>query len=151
MRKHCTVDLKMQKNLYNMVLFTNLEKFKLELGRNVFIDRKFETPEDFFEYSIKITAKVFWDNFEFFNISINEQNEIIETTMKEFTDFVGFYIEQNIPNLNIDYKIFGFSIANFIYRVSLERYIGSTYLNYDEFIDRFTKYCIQFVLINKKP
>ena len=142
---------KTKKNLYNMVLLTNLEKFKLDLGRYVFVDKKFETPTDFFEYSIKITAKVFWDNFEFFYISINEQNEIIEGTMEEVNDFVGFYIEQNIPNLNIDYKIFGFSIANFIYRVSLERYLGGTYLDYEEFIDRFTKYCIQFVSTTQNP
>ena len=136
---------KTKKNLYNTVLLTNLEKLKLDMDKYVFVVRKFETPEDFLEYFIKNTAKLIWDNFEFFNLTTNERNEITEPMMAEITDFVGLYIEQNIPNQNIDYKIFGFDITTFIFRISLEKYVGRKYLNYNEYIEKFTKYCIQHI------
>jgi len=136
---------KTKKNLYNMVLLTNLEKLKLDMDKYVFVVRKFETPEDFLEYFIKNTAKLIWDNFEFFNLTTKERSEITEPIMAEITDFVGLYIEQNIPNQNIDYKIFGFDITTFIFRISLEKYVGRKYLNYDEYIEKFIKYCIQHI------
>ena len=134
---------KTKKKLYNTVLLTNIEKFKLDLGKYVFIERKFETPEEFLRFFIKNVAKVIWDNFEFFNLTVKERSEMSDQVMAEITDFVAFYIEQNIPNQNLDYKIFGFDITTFIFRISLERYVGRTYLNYYESLDRFTKYCIQ--------
>ena len=67
---------KTKKKLYNTVLLTNIEKFKLDLGKYVFIERKFETPEEFLRFFIKNVAKVIWDNFEFFNLTVKERSEM---------------------------------------------------------------------------
>ena len=41
------------------------------------------------------------NNFEFFNLSINESNEILEPMMSNAVEFMGIYIEENIPNQDI--------------------------------------------------
>ena len=89
------------------------------------------------------------NNFEFFNLSINESNEILEPMMSNAVEFTGIYIEENIPNLELDYKIFGFTISSFVYAITLERYIGRTYINYDEAIENFIKNTIHCVSIRK--
>ena len=141
---------KTKKNLYDTVLIKNGEKFVKEFMESLNLDIKFETPADFLRNFIKNLAKVMLNNFEFFNLSINESNEILEPMMNNAVEFMGIYIEENIPNQNIDYKIFGFSISSFVYAITLERYFGRTYINYDEAIDNFIKNTIQCVSISKK-
>jgi AcrR family transcriptional regulator len=136
---------KTKKNLYDLVLKLNAEKFMQELSEFVFVDKKFDTPLDFLEHYIKNVTKVYWDNFEFFNLSINEPNEKLEPTMKNTTNFVSEYIEKNIPNQKIDYRIFGITIHAFIYAINVERFQGRTYINYDDAIEKFisnTIHCI---------
>jgi TetR/AcrR family transcriptional regulator len=136
---------KTKKNLYNQVLKLNAEKFMQEMGELVFVDKKFDTPQDFLKHYIKNAAKVYWDNFEFFNLSIYAPNEEIVPIMKDGTDFVGEYIEKKIPNLKLDYRIFGLSINAFIYAINVERFQGRTYINYDDAIEKFisnTIHCI---------
>jgi len=136
---------KTKKNLYDMVLAQNAEKFMQELSEFVFVDKKFETPLDFLEHYIKNATKVYWDNFEFFNLSINEPNEKLEPTMENTTNFVGEYLEKNIPNQKIDYRIFGITIHAFIYAINVERFQGRTYIKYDDAIEKFIKNSIQCI------
>ena len=136
---------KTKKNLYNQVLKLNAEKFMQEMGELVFVDKKFDTTTDFLEHYIKNATKVYWDNFEFFNLSINAPNEKLEPTMENTTNFVGEYLEKNIPNQKIDYRIFGITIHAFIYAINVERFQGRTYINYDDAIEKFisnTIHCI---------
>ena len=136
---------KTKKNLYDLVLSRNAEKFTKELSEFVFVDKKFDTPLDFLEHYIKNVTKVYWDNFEFFNLSINEPNEKLEPTMENTTNFVSEYIEKNIPNQKIDYRIFGITIHAFIYAINVERFQGRTYINYDDTIEKFIKNSIQCI------
>jgi hypothetical protein len=116
---------------------------------SVNIDIKFETPAEFLRNFIKNLAKVMLNNFEFFNLSINQSNEIIEPMMNNAVEFMGIYIEKNIPNQNIDYKIFGFTISSFVYAITLERYFGRTYMNYEDAIENFIKNTIHCVSTQK--
>ena len=140
---------KTKKNLYDTVLIKNGEKFVQEIMESINLDTKFPTPRDFLRNFIKNLAKVMLNNFEFFNLSINESNEILEPMMSNAVEFTGIYIEENIPNLELDYKIFGFTISSFVYAITLERYIGRTYINYDEAIENFIKNTIHCVSIRK--
>jgi TetR/AcrR family transcriptional regulator len=136
---------KIKENLYNKVLITNGEKFVKEFMESVNVDTKFDTPADFLESFIKNLANVMLNNFEFFNLSLNESNKVLEPMMSNAVDFMGIYIEENIPNLDIDYKIFGFTISSFVYSITLERYIGRTYINYEYSIENFIKNTIHCV------
>ena len=91
-----------------------------------------------------------FDNFEFFNLSINESSEILEPMMETAVNFIGKYIEKNIPNQNINYKVFGFTITSFIYTINLERYSGRTYISNDDTIRKFIENSIQCISILKK-
>lgn len=140
---------KTKKNLYDSVLIKNGEKFVQEFMESIDIDIKFETPADFLRNFIKNLAKVMLNNFEFFNLSINQSNEILEPMMNNAVEFMGIYIEKNIPNQNIDYKIFGFTISSFVYAITLERYFGRTYINYEDAIENFIKNTIHCVSTQK--
>ncbi len=142
---------KTKKNLYNKVLITNGEKFVKEVMESINVEIKFDTAADFLESFIKNLADVMLKNFEFFNLSINESNEILEPMMSNAVEFMGVYIEENIPNLDIDYKIFGFTISSFVYAITLERYMGRTYINYDDAIENFIKNTLHCVKPGKQP
>jgi len=140
---------KTKKNLYDSVLIKNGEKFVQEFMESINIDIKFETPADFLRNFIRNLAKVMLNNFEFFNLSINQSNEILEPMMNNAVEFMGIYIEKKIPNQNIDYKIFGFAISSFVYAITLERYFGRTYINYEDAIENFIKNTIHCVSTQK--
>ena len=137
---------KTKKNLYNMVLLSNAEKFKEDLEKTVFVDKDFDNPKEFLDHYIRNLAERYLDNFEFFNLSINEPNEVLESTMENTVDFIGVYLENKIVNPNIYYKVFGLSISSFLYTICIEKYMGRTYLDFDETLDRFVKHCTQVVL-----
>jgi TetR/AcrR family transcriptional regulator len=138
---------KTKKNLYNMVLLRYADKFKQDMGENVFTNKEFKSPQKFIECYIRNMAKVLMDNFEFFNLSINEPNEVLESTMEKTVDILVEYLEKNIKNPRIDYKIFALSISSFLYTISIEKFMGRTYLNYEDTLERYVKYHIQYVSI----
>ena len=136
---------KTKNNLYDTVLIKNGEKFVQEFMETVNIDIKFKTPADFLRNFIRNLATVMLNNFEFFNLSINQSNGILEPMMNNAVEFMGIYIEKNFPNQNIDYKIFGFTISSFVYAITLEKYLGRTYINYEDAIENFIKNTVQCV------
>ena len=141
---------KTKKNLYDLVMVRNAEKFLTEFMESVTLDTKFKEPVNFLENFIKNLDKVMFDNFEFFNLSLIESSENLEPIMEKAVDFIGKYIEKNIPNQNINYKVFGFTITSFIYTINLERYSGRTYISNDDTIRKFIENSIQCISIPKK-
>jgi TetR/AcrR family transcriptional regulator len=141
---------KTKKNLYNLVLTRNAEKYIKELKESVFCDKKFDTNSEFLDNYIKNLAIVIWNNFEFFYLSVNEPNEILEPIMKNAVDIMRKYIEKNIPNQKIDYKIFSFTIYAFIYAITIERYEGRTHINYEEALENFIKNSMQCINLPKE-
>ena len=117
---------KSKKNLYEAVLTLNVEKMMNDYLKFVFIDREYENTREFLELFIKNSLKISMDNFEIFYLSVNNDNIMIESMMENTINVVADYIETNIPNKNIDYKIFGLSINAFVYMTNLERYHGRT-------------------------
>jgi AcrR family transcriptional regulator len=143
-------NFKTKKNLYDLVLIRNGEKFIQEFMESINDEIKFESAADLLKNFIKNLDKVMFDNFEFFNLSINESSEILEPMMETAVNFIGKYIEKNIPNQNINYKVFGFTITSFIYTINLERYSGRTYISNDDTIRKFIENSIQCISIPKK-
>jgi len=136
---------KTKKNLYDQVLSLNAEKYKKELYEYLFVDRKFDTPQDFLEHYIKNSAKVNWKNFEYVNLSLQKSKGIIEPVMKDNVDFTSEYFEKNIPHQEIDHKTLGISIHAFIYALNTERFQGSNYINYEETLEKFINNNIQII------
>ncbi len=141
---------KTKKNLYNQVLTRNAEKYKQELDEFVFVDKKFDTHHDFLDNYIRNLAKVNLDNFEYVNLSHHERNEIFEPVMKDRVDFVGDFIEKNIPNQKIDYKIFGLSINAFVHTINTDRYHGSNHVNYEEALENFINNTTRCIITTPK-
>jgi hypothetical protein len=77
------------------------------------------------------------DNFEYVNLSHHEMNEILEPIMKNAVDSMGEYIEKNIPNQKIDYKILGLSISAFVHTINTDKYHGCNCINYEEALEKF--------------
>ncbi len=130
---------KTKKNLYDLVLIKNAEKFVKEFMELVDMEVKFDTPKDFFDDFIKNLDKVMFENFEFFKLSINEPNKILEPMMENAINFIVNYMKKNISHQDIDYKIFAFTIVSFIYTINLERYSGRTYIVDDDPVNKFIK------------
>ena len=70
--------------------------------------------------------------------------------MKNAVDIMRKYIEKNIPNQKIDYKIFSFTIYVFIYAITIERYEGRTHINYEEALENFIKNSMQCINLPKE-
>ena len=141
-------NFKSKKNLYDLVLIRNGEKFIQEFLESVNRDIQFESAADFLESFIKDSDKVMFENFKFFNLSINESSEILEPMMDKAVNFIGKYIEKNIPNQNLNYEVFGFTITSFIYTINLERYSGRTYILNDDTIKKFIENSIQCISVS---
>ncbi len=140
---------KTKKNLYDQVLSMNAEKYKKELYKYVFLDKKFDSPSDFLENYIKNLARINWDNFEYIKLSHQESNELIESFIKESFELTSEYLEKNIQHQKIDYNVFSLTLNAFIYTINVERYQGRSYIKYEEVLDKFIKNTIQCTFIPK--
>ena len=118
---------KTKKNLYETVLNENLEKMMKDYVKSVLIDKEYENPREFLDTFVKNSLKTSMDNFEIFYLIINNENKMIESVMENTMKVIAEYIEKNIPNKDINYKIFGLSINSFVYMINLERYHGRSY------------------------
>jgi len=90
------------------------------------------------------------DNFEYVNLSYHEMNEIFEPVMKDRVDFVGDFLEKNVPDQKIDYKIFGLSINSFVHTINTDKYHGSNNVNYEEALEKFINNTIRCILTTPK-
>jgi len=140
---------KTKQNLYDRVLKKNAEKYKKELDEFVFVDNKFDTHHDFLDSYIRNLAKVNLDNFEYVNLSHHDRLEVFEPVMKDRVDFVGDFIEKNIPEQKIDYKILGLTINAFVQTINTEKYHGCNDINYEEALEKFINNIIQCIPITQ--
>ena len=86
---------------------------------------------------IRNLAKVNLDNFEYVNLCHHEMHGIFESVMKDWFDFVGEFLKNNIPDQKIDHKILGFTINAFVHNINNEKYHGRDSINYEEALEKF--------------
>ena len=127
-----------KENLFDETLKYSQEKMKKK-SFIIFkdLDQKFEDPKDFLEAYIKQLAEFFVDNFDFFNLMVNEDNAKIDLDMGEFTLLIGKFLERNLKNNKIDYKTLGIIINTFMYVITLERYHKRTFYNNNDILEKF--------------
>lgn len=140
---------KTKENLFRSVLIQSNQKM-IENFSSIFIDKKFENPRnsvsgpqnevlhgsrEFLETLIRNLVKLGQENFEFIKITMNESNRISGNFIEEFVNHLSGYVEKNIQNKELDYKIFVFNILSFIYLLLLN--YGHSFKDQDEAIDKF--------------
>jgi len=134
-----------KENLFNTVLLLNSEKLRGDFV-STFGNNKFEGPEEFLRTLINDIAKIQSDNFDLIHLLDNEQCGKSSSLKGELVNYLGGYIEKNIPNRKIDYNTLGITIFALVYTLNLSKYNGDTFMNQDEVLEGFinnTIMCIQ--------
>ena len=125
---------KTKKNLFSAVLNQNYEKMIGDFG-SIIVDKEFENPKDFLENLIRNLVKLDENNFEFIKVTINESSRISGNFLEEFVNNLSIYVEKNIQNDKIDYRIFVFDILSFIYFILLD--YGHVFTDHEKAIEKF--------------
>ncbi|HML05168.1 MAG TPA: TetR/AcrR family transcriptional regulator [Methanobacterium sp.] len=125
---------KTKENLFKAVLNRSNQKMMEDFGL-IFMDKKFSNSREFLEILIRNLVKLGQNNFEFIKITMNESNRISGNFIEEFVDHISIYVEKNVQNKEMDYRIFVFNILSFIYLLLLN--YGHSFKDQEEAIDKF--------------
>jgi AcrR family transcriptional regulator len=121
-------------NLFRTVLVHYNEKMMKEIN-SIFVQDEFESKRDFLDTLVHNLVDLGKNNFEFIQITINDSSKMSGNFLKEFVDSLSVYVEKNIQNDKIDYRIFLFSIISFVY-FYIQDY-GITFPDQDKAIKNF--------------
>jgi Transcriptional regulator len=135
---------KTKKDLYNRVAVQNIVKLNEDFD---FIpkDYRCETPEAFLRTFIKDFAEIFYDNFEFLHLAIQEASKSHEQVEKEGINILSEHLEKNIQNDKVDYQALALTIFTFTYMYSLNKYKERTYIDLDTILERFINTIIKCI------
>jgi len=126
-----------KENLFKEVMLQNNEQLKENFILIVNdLDQKFEDPKDFLKAYIEKIEKFHLDNFEIFNLLVNEDNDGFDHDMGKFTLFIGELLKKNIRNEKIDHETLAIMINTFLYMVNLSRYHGRSFIS-EESTEKF--------------
>ena len=130
---------KNKENLFYIVISQKIKKM-IEDSSYVLIrlDNKFEDPRDFLKALIKDLMKTAEANFEIIDLITKERGIVLKISVnfiEEFISNLGGYIEKNIQNREINYKVLVFSMLSFMYLLLLDQ--GRTFADRNETIDEF--------------
>jgi len=134
---------KTKENLFSSVLNQNYQKMA-ENFDSLIVHKDFENPEDFLETLIRNLMRLGENNFEFIKLTVDESSKIPINFLEEFINALSEYMEKNIPNKGIDYRIFVFNMLSFIYFLLMD--YGHVFTDHDEAIGKFiniSNLCIQ--------
>jgi len=127
-----------KENLFNEVMIQNNERVKEHFIKITSIDQKFEDHKGFLKAYIKGIEKFYLNDFEIFNLMVNEDYKEFDQDMGEFSLFMGEFLKRNIKSENIDHLALGIMINTFFYMINLSKYQGRTYMgegSTEKFID----------------
>ena len=123
-----------KENLFRSVMNQNYKKMTVEYN-SILVDEEFKSQRDFLETLIHNLMALGNNNFEFIKITINESERIPGKFLEEFVNSLSVYVEKNVPDKEIDYKIFVFGILSFIYLIILD--YGHAFTDHDKAIESF--------------
>lgn len=113
---------KTKQNLFDMVIQQGIEKFKSEYY-SMMVDEDFEDPKEFFECTLRKIVKLIDDNIELIRLTVFEKVMEDEPLMESTYHLAG-YLEKNIPNDEIDFLAFTFTITASFILLSNNKYLG---------------------------
>lgn len=125
-----------KENLFNAVLLQNCAKLKEDFDLTL-RDTKFENSREFLKNLIRNVERIQRDNFDLIHLLDNEQCGKSTFLKDELIDYLGKYIEKNIPDRKIDYKALGVTIFSLVYTLSLSKYNGNTFMDQDKVMEGF--------------
>lgn len=127
---------KTKKNLYDLVAIENISKLNDDFEA-LLKNYRCETPEAFLRAFIRDFAKMFYDNFEFLHLAIQEASKSHEQVEKEGINIISEHLEKNIQNDKIDYQALALTIFTFTYMYSLNKYKGRSYIDLDIILEKY--------------
>ena len=123
-----------KQNLFSMVMRYNYEKMVKDF-RLILSKKDFKNEKEFLDTLIHNLLVLGENNHEFIKITLNENERIPPNFLEEFVNHLSAYVEMNIPNKEIDYKIFVFGILSFIYLLILD--YGGAFKDHDKAIKKY--------------
>ena len=123
-----------KKNLFSSVMKHNYQEMIKDF-RVILSKKDFKTEKDFLDTLIHDLLELGEIHSEFIKITLDENDRIPPNFLEEFVNQLSIYVERNIPNKDIDYKIFVFSILSFIYLLVLD--YGGAFTDHDRAIKKF--------------
>lgn len=121
-------------NLFRSVLNEYNQKMMKEFFL-IIADDEFKTDREFLENLVYNLLNLCRNNFEFIKITINESNKIQGKFLDKFVNHLTVYVEKNIPNKGLDYKVLVFDILSFIYFLIVD--YGHVFTDHDKAVANF--------------
>lgn len=121
---------KTKENLFNQVLSQNINKIKKEL-KSKFMDITSKDPDTILRTLISDIAEVANENAEFLKLTTIEKIEITDSLKAEFVEYLSKFLQEKIPDRDIDYDAMARSIYANIFTISQVKYLDQDF-NHDE-------------------
>lgn len=130
---------KTKENLFHRVINQKIGKMIQDAGiLLVKLDGKFENPHDFLKALTRDVTKTAEDHFEIIILMTRERDVVwnaSENFIEEFINNLSGYMERNVQDNEIDYKVLVFSILSFVYLLLLDQ--GRTFIDREKAINEF--------------
>jgi len=135
---------KTKENLFNRVLKQNMEKMSADL-ESMLKNNIAGTPAEFLETFIRDIARFYENYIEAFSIFLNEDSQILESTMTEYISNLTSYIKNRVPSDKIDSQTLILTTTAFIYILTTEKYHGRSFVNYEEALENFINSMVRII------
>lgn len=126
-----------KRNLFDQVMNRGNQQIESDLTK-LFVPSEIKNSKDFLKSFVKSLDEFVYRNFEYFHLTIIEDNIKDKPILKQTIEYMGRYFKEQFPNKKLDYTAFGYSMSTFMYSLNIDRYYGRTasFENYDESLDR---------------
>jgi len=128
-----------KKNLFDQVMNRGNKQIEKDAAK-LFIPQDDKNVREFVKSFVLSLDEFVLTNFEYFHLTILEDNSKIKPNVRLTIDYISEYFKEHYPNKELDYIAFGYSMSTFIYSLNIDRYYRrtATIENYDELLDKFT-------------
>lgn len=125
-----------KKNLFHEVMSRGNQQ--IEENPIQFVPEDVKNSKDFLKSFVKSLDEFVFKNFEYFHLTVMENDGAVKPIERITTDYLNQYFNQQFPHEKLDYNAFGYSISTFIYSLNVDRYYGRTasFEDYDESLDK---------------
>jgi AcrR family transcriptional regulator len=129
---------KNKENLFNQVLAQNINRVKEEIDLRLSANQ-YEDPDEFLRTLITDVTAVADNNAEFLNLTNTEKSEPAERLKAEFVEQLSRFIEEKIPDKDIDYDAMALSIFANALIISQINHFDQTWFDQDKALEGFIK------------
>ncbi|MGZ7067540.1 MAG: TetR/AcrR family transcriptional regulator, partial [Methanobacterium sp.] len=134
---------KTKKNLYDMVMKKNQEKFYKEF-QSLFGEHQYDDVEEFLKNLIKNLAFLIENNLEYIVVSTHAGPK--ESTSGDIYNYIivelGNYMrsQEILKNSTVDFGVFAFNVLTFTYFMISDKKHGKLFNNHEDVVNKFVSY-----------